>query len=96
MKSDLWSFCQSIHPRYIDVSINSSIYYLKPVNPLSDGADQLVNAMFVVKGWASSTDNAVREAVEDLNTAKSSPFQMYQVDIGSSLSVSYWELLLGD
>ncbi|XP_063690575.1 uncharacterized protein LOC134823157 [Bolinopsis microptera] len=42
----------------------------------------------VVKGWASSTDQTVREAVDDLNAAKTSPFQMYQVAIGSSVSVS--------
>ena len=56
---------------------------------LRNGEDQLVNAMFVVKSWASSSDVTVREAVEDINAAKTSPFQMYQVPIGSSLSVSY-------
>ena len=45
--------------------------------------------MFVVKGWASSTDMAVREAVEDLNAAKANPFQMQQVDIGKSMMVSF-------
>ncbi|KAL5248921.1 hypothetical protein ACHWQZ_G017946 [Mnemiopsis leidyi] len=53
-----------------------------------NGADQLVNAMFVVKGWASSTDLAVREAVEDLNAARANPFQMQHVDIGKSMMVS--------
>lgn len=57
---------------------------------LSNGADQLVNAMFVVKGWASSTDLAVREAVEDLNAARANPFQMQHVDIGKSMMVSLY------
>lgn len=48
----------------------------------------MVNAMFVMKGWASTNDSVVRQAVEDLSVVKTNPFQMYPVKIGSAKSVN--------
>lgn len=47
----------------------------------------MLNAMFVVKNFATTRDNEIQESVREQMSAKSSKFGMVQMPAGTSVTV---------